>query len=215
MFADMRSSSETIWSFSDPASRRVTSSTPTLRPLQVSGSAAAAPTCASDAPSRQASERASLRKSLLILSLWPRKACPQTPEPSGVLATIEISIRRRRLMSSPMPAANRSMSVPDSSKKTAVARKSPLENAASQTFRYNSSGDFAYRIASLVAFNAANVRAIVVFKALELPAGDSGLPRDFMNGRRLNGRYWQPEVAIQSKCPTNFAGPLSEELRFR
>src|SRR6476661_3885511 len=102
-------------------------------------------------------------------------------------------------MSAPNPAANRSRPVSASSKKIADARKSPLENAASQTFSYSSSGDFAYRIASLVAFNAANVRAIVVFKALELPAGVSSLPRDFMGARGLNGRYWRPEVAIQSK----------------
>jgi len=68
MFADMRSSSETIWPSSEPASRRVTSSTPTLRPLQISGNAAAAPTCASHAPFRQASERVSFRKSLLTVS---------------------------------------------------------------------------------------------------------------------------------------------------
>ena len=58
----------------------------------------------------------------------------------------------------------------------ATARKSPLENAASQTFSYSSSGDFAYRIASLVAFNAANVRAISVFTVPKLPAGNAGLP---------------------------------------
>ena len=61
MFADIRSSSETIGSLSEPASRKVTSSTPTLRPLQFSGSAAAAPICAAIAPSRHASERASFR----------------------------------------------------------------------------------------------------------------------------------------------------------
>jgi hypothetical protein len=66
--------------------------------------------------------------------------------------------------------------VSGSSKKTAVARKSPLEKAASQTFSYNSSGDFAYRIASLVAFNAANVRAILVFNVLELPIRQHGRP---------------------------------------
>ena len=177
MFADIRSSSETICASSDPASRRVTRNTPTLRPLQVSGSAAAAPTCPAAAPWRQASERASLRKSLLTQILLSRKACPQTPEPSGVSATIEISMLRSRAMSSPKPAANRSRLVSGSSRKIAVARKSPLENAASQTFSYSSSGDFAYRIASLVAFNAANVRAILVFKVLELRAGNNGLPQ--------------------------------------
>ena len=79
----MRSSSETICSSSEPASRRVTRNTPTLRPLQISGSAAAAPTPALAAPSRQASERGSLRKSLLTHTFWSRKAWPQTPEPSG------------------------------------------------------------------------------------------------------------------------------------
>ena len=69
-----------------------------------------------------------------------------------------------------------------------LARKSPLENAASQTFRYNSSGDFAYRIASLVALNAANVRAILVSKTGSLrPFLPS--PPDFMRARRLSARY--------------------------
>ena len=67
MFADIRSNSETMWSFRDPASRRVTSSTPTLRPLQVNGNAAAASTQASHAPCRHARERTSFRKSLLTL----------------------------------------------------------------------------------------------------------------------------------------------------
>ena len=70
----------------DPASRRVTRKTPTLRPLQISGSAAAAPTFPAATPWRQGSERASFRKSLLMDTLWSRKACPQTPDPSGVLA---------------------------------------------------------------------------------------------------------------------------------
>ncbi len=61
MFADMRSSSETIGSVSEPASRRVTSRTPTLRPLQISGKAAAAPTFSLAAPVRQASERISFK----------------------------------------------------------------------------------------------------------------------------------------------------------
>jgi hypothetical protein len=59
--------------------------------------------------------------------------------------------------------------VASTSKKTPVARKSPLEKAASQTFRYSSSGDFAYRIASLVALNAAKVRSAIVSKALCSP----------------------------------------------
>ena len=133
MFADMRSSSETISPVSDPGSRRVTSSTPTLRPWQVSGNAAAAPIPPSRAPSRHASERASFRKSLLRLSLWLRKASPQTPAPSGVSAAAEISILRSRGTSSPKPAANRSMPVSASSRKIAVARKSPWENAAWHT----------------------------------------------------------------------------------
>jgi hypothetical protein len=66
--------------------------------------------------------------------------------------------------------------VSGSSRNTAVARKPPLENAASQTFSYSSSGDFAYRIASLVAFNAAKVRAILVFKALDLPQAIAACP---------------------------------------
>src|SRR5258708_16813440 len=85
---------------------------------------------------------------------------------------------RSRTVSSPKPAAKRSRLVSGSSKKTAVARKSPLEKAASQTFSYSCSGDFAYRIASLVAFNAANVRAILVFKVLELRAGIRPAPRE-------------------------------------
>jgi len=40
---------------------------------------------------------------------------------------------RSRFVSSPKPAANFSRLVPGSSRKIAVARKSPLENAASQT----------------------------------------------------------------------------------
>src|SRR5260221_10034580 len=88
-----------------------------------------------------------------------------------------MSILRSLAVSLPKPAANRSRLVAGSSKKTAVARKSPLEKAASQTFSYNSSGDFAYRIASLVAFNAANVRAILVSKVLELPCGQHSRPR--------------------------------------
>ena len=183
-------SSETIWSLSDPASRRVTSSTPTLRPLQVSGNAAAAPTCASDAPSRQASERASFRKSLLMLTFWSRKACPQTPNPRGYrrrskyrsCAAAQCLRRSRRQTGacrSPVPA-----------RKIAVARKSPLENAASQTCRYSSSGDFAYRIASLVALNAANVRAILVSKIIGSP-GKICRPRGIMRVGRLSGRYWR------------------------
>src|ERR1700737_5590536 len=131
-----------------------------------------------------------------MLKRWSRKACPQTPEPSGVLATIEISIARSRLMSSPKPAANRSMLVPGSSKNTAVAMKSPLVNAASQTFSYSSSGDFAYRMASLVALNAANVRAKLVSK----PSAPGRLAQDrFMRGRRLNGGYGGHEVLSQGK----------------
>ena len=94
---------------------------------------------------------------------------------------IEMSMLRSRARSSPKPEATLSKPVCGSSTKTAVARKSPLEKAASQTFPYNSSGDFAYRIASLVAFNAANVRAISVSKVLELPAGRlKARPRGFM-----------------------------------
>src|SRR5260221_14565187 len=112
-------------------------------------------------------------------TFWSRKACPQTPDPSGVLATIEISMLRSLTVSSPKPAAKRSRLVSGSSRKTAVARKSPLEKAASQTFSYSSSGDLAYRIASLVEFNAANVRAILVFNVLKLPCGQhSQPPRD-------------------------------------
>lgn len=61
MLADMRSNSDTICSFSEPASLRVTYSTPTLLPLQSSGNAAAAPMWALAAPSRHASERGSFR----------------------------------------------------------------------------------------------------------------------------------------------------------
>ncbi|MEH2566834.1 hypothetical protein V1289_006461 [Bradyrhizobium sp. AZCC 2289] len=100
------------------------------------------------------------------------KGLPKTPDPSGVLATIEISMLRSLTISSPKPAAKRSRLVSGSSKKTAVARKSPLEKAASQTFSYNSSGDLAYRIASLVAFNAANVRATF----LSSPSRQRGRP---------------------------------------
>ena len=82
-----------------------------------------------------------------------------------------------------------------------MARKSPLENAASQTFSYSSSGDFAYRIASLVAFNAANVRVILVFKVLELRAGKTACPAGIYARRTPKGRYWRMEVAIQSKWP--------------
>src|SRR4029078_3609748 len=104
---------------------------------------------------------------------------------------------------------------PGSSRKMAAPRKSPLENAASQTFSYSSSGDFAYRIASLVAFNAANVRAILVFKVLELRADKTGLPPVSYARWTLNGRYWRPEDAIQSKWPTNIAKSSPEELRPR
>ena len=62
--------------------------------------------------------------------------------------------------------------------KDGVARKSPLENAASQTCRYRSSGDFAYRIASLVALNAANVRAMLVSKIIGSPAAIPPMPAD-------------------------------------
>src|SRR5580704_2189199 len=106
----------------------------------------------------------------MIQGFWSRKARPQTPSPSGVPATIEISTLRSRGTSSPNPAAKRSRPVAGSSKKTDVARKSPLEKAASHTLTYNSSGDLAYRIASLVALSAANVRARLVSKILELPA---------------------------------------------
>src|SRR5204863_5839174 len=96
----------------------------------------------------------------------------------------------------------------------ATARKSPTENAASQTFAYSSSGDLAYRIASLVAFNAANVRAISVFTVPKLPAGSArAAPADFMRARGLNARYWRPGVAIQSKCQTNEPRRRSGELR--
>ncbi len=164
MFADMRLSIATSLSVREPGSRLVISSTPTLRPLQVSGTAAAAPTCPCCAPCRQASERRSLRKSFDITTSRSRKAWPHTPEPSGVPSTIEISMLRSRTVSSPKPAAKRNRLVPSSSRKTAVARKSPLKKAASQTLPYNSSGDFAYKIASLVALSAANVRARSVGK---------------------------------------------------
>ena len=90
MFADTRSSIETICPSIECGSRRETSNTPTLSPLQISGSAAAAPTWPSLAPSRQGSERGSFRKSLLTHILRSRKACPLTPEPSGVPSTIEM-----------------------------------------------------------------------------------------------------------------------------
>ena len=99
---------ETVRPLIEPGSRLVTSSTPTLLPLQISGSAAADPTCPSQAPCRQASERVSLRKSLLTHSRWSRKACPQTPDPSGLPASIEMSMPRSRAMSSPKPATHRS-----------------------------------------------------------------------------------------------------------
>jgi hypothetical protein len=70
-----------------------------------------------------------VREIIAVLTIRSRKACPQTPEPSGASATIEISISRSRLVSSPTPAANRSKLVSGSSKKIAVASKSPLENA--------------------------------------------------------------------------------------
>jgi hypothetical protein len=53
-----------------------------------------------------------------------------------------------------------------------AAKKSPLEKAASQTFAYSSSGDFAYRIASFVAFNAASVRAVFDSKT-RFPQGNT------------------------------------------
>ena len=176
MFADTRSSIAAICPSIECGSRRETSSTPTLSPLRISGSAAAAPIWPALAPSRQGSERGSFRKSLLTHIFRSRKACPETPDPSGVPATIEMSILRRRGTSSPKPAAKRSRLVSGSSRKTATARKSPTENAASQTFAYSSSGDLAYRIASLVAFNAANVRAMSVFTVPKLPAGSARRP---------------------------------------
>jgi len=102
--------------------------------------------------------------------------------------------------------------VPGSSKKIAVARKSPLENAASQTWRYSSSGDFAYRIASLVAFNAANVRAMFVSNTVSSPLAILANPGNLRDWR-LNGRYEPEQVTIQSKCPANEEGKNSEELR--
>ncbi len=180
MFADTRSSIETICPSIEWGSRRETRSTPTPSPLQVSGSAAAVPTWPAVAPSRQGSERGSFRKSLLTHIFRSRKACPETPDPSGVPATIEMSMLRRRATSSPQPAAKRRRLVSGSSRKIATARKSPTENAASQTFAYSSSGDLAYRIASLVAFNAANVRAISVLTVPKLPAGSTAAPADFM-----------------------------------
>jgi hypothetical protein len=166
MFADMRFSIATASSVSEPASRRVTRKTPILLPPQVSGTAAAAPTWPFRAPTRQACERGSLRKSLATTTSRSRNAWPQTPDPSGVPATTDISILESRAMSSPNPVARRRKSVPSACRNTAVARKSPLEKAASHTFRYSSSGDLAYRIASLVALSAANVRARSVDKAL-------------------------------------------------
>ena len=61
----MRSNSETACSSSEPASRLVTRTTPTLRPLQMSGSPIAAPTWEARAPSRHAIECGSFKKSLL------------------------------------------------------------------------------------------------------------------------------------------------------
>ncbi len=101
---------------------------------------------------------------------------------------IEMSMPRSRAMSSPKPVASLSRLVSGSSKKTAVARKSPLEKAASLTFSYNSSGDFAYRIASLVAFNAAKVRAIVVCKLIRSQRPTQALPEQLMPVRGLNRR---------------------------
>ena len=213
MFADTRSSIETICPSIEFASRRETSNTPTPSPLQVSGSAAAAPTWLALAPSRQASERGSFRKSLLTHIFRSRKACPETPEPSGVPATIEMSMLRRRGTSSPQPATKRRRSVSGSSRKIATARKSPTENAASQTFAYSSLGDLAYRIASLVAFNAANVRAISVFTVPKLPCRQRQAASDFMRATGLNARYWRPGVEIQSKCQTNEQRRRSGELR--
>jgi hypothetical protein len=61
MFFDIRSSSETTSSLSEPASRLVTRNTPTHLPLRASGIAAAAPTWLSATPLRQASERTSFK----------------------------------------------------------------------------------------------------------------------------------------------------------
>ena len=118
---------------------------------------------------------------MLTTTSRSRKAWPHTPDPSGVPAITEMSILRRRTVSSPNPTAKRSQSVPSARRKTAVARKSPLEKAASQTLRYNSSGDFAYRIASLVALSAANVRARSVGK-LGLPAATRASTRAYAAG---------------------------------
>ena len=210
ILADIRSSIETVRPLIEPGSRLVTSSTPTLLPLQISGSAPADPTCPSQAPCRQASERVSLRKSLLTHSRWSRKACPQTPDPTGVPASIEMSMPRSRAMSSPKPATHRSKSVPGSSKNTAVPRKSPLENAALQTCSYSSSGDFAYRIASLVALNAAKVRARLVSKTFCSQRQNGPAQGGFMRKGGLSGGYERPQTMIQSKRHTNNRGPTPE-----
>ena len=61
-------------------------------------------------------------------------------------------------------------------------------------------------------------RDVLGFKSVDVGHGwlIFGLPpAEFMRGGHLNGRYWQLEVPIQSKCRTNVGSPASEELRTR
>ena len=112
--------------------------------------------------------------------------------PRAYPATIEMSMLRRRAMSSPKPAAKRSRSVPrlqQEDRRWPGSRRS--RRRLRRPSRYSSSGDFAYRIASLVAFNAANVRAISVSNVLKLPAATRACPAGFMRAGRLNRRYWR------------------------
>src|SRR5258708_24870064 len=63
------------------------------------------------------------------------------------------------------------------------------EPAPPQPRRYSSSGDFAYRIASLVALNAANVRATFVCKIIGSLNGICSVERKDRKSTRLNSSH--------------------------
>ena len=83
MFADTRSSIETICPSIERASRRETSNTPTLSPLQVSGSAAAAPTWLALAPVAPG-QRARIVQEIVADAYFPvAESLPANPGPLG------------------------------------------------------------------------------------------------------------------------------------
>ncbi|MGY4379982.1 hypothetical protein ACVWZ3_007621 [Bradyrhizobium sp. i1.3.6] len=110
-----------------------------------------------------------------------------------------ISSERSRAMSSPQPAAKHSRRPSGPTRKTATAKKSPLENPASQTFWYSSSGDFAVKDRFVDGAQRCKGAREGRLHGLSSRAFLPNSPGCFMNGDGLSGRYCALQTRDQSE----------------